>query len=62
MGVRVGVANFFLNQSIGVDETITFQLEFFSIMNIVGATDLGGLEWAWHPSCWQAFFGSIDRY
>jgi len=29
MGVRVGVANFFLNQSIGIDETNTFQLNLF---------------------------------
>jgi len=29
MGVRVGVANFCLDQSIGIDETNTFQLKFF---------------------------------
>jgi len=29
MGVRVGVTNFFWGQSIGVDETYTFQLTFF---------------------------------
>jgi len=29
MGVRVGVAKFFLDQSIGIDETNTFQLKFF---------------------------------
>jgi len=29
MGVRVGVANFFLDQLIGIDETNTFQLKFF---------------------------------
>jgi len=29
MGVRVGVANLFLNQSIGIDDTNTFQLKFF---------------------------------
>jgi len=29
MGVRVGVANLFLDQSIGIDETNTFQLKFF---------------------------------
>jgi len=28
MGFRVGVANFFLGQSIGIDENITFQLKF----------------------------------
>jgi len=27
MGVRVCVANFFLGQSIGIDENITFQLK-----------------------------------
>jgi len=29
MDIRVGVANFFLDQSIGIDETNTFQLKFF---------------------------------
>jgi len=29
LGARVGVANFFLDQSIGIDETNTFQLKFF---------------------------------
>jgi len=29
MDVRVGVANFFLDQSRGIDETNTFQLKFF---------------------------------
>jgi len=29
MGVRVGVANFFFDQSIGIDETNTFQLKFY---------------------------------
>jgi len=29
MGIRMGVANFFLDQSIGIDETNTFQLQFF---------------------------------
>jgi len=45
MGVRVGVVNFFLSQSIGIDETNTFQLKFFFSMKIVRATGLGGL-WA----------------
>jgi len=45
MGVRVGVANFFLGQSIGIDETNTFQLNLLSSMNIMGSTGLGGL---WH--------------
>jgi len=29
MGVRVGVANFLLGQSIGIDETNTFRLKLF---------------------------------
>jgi len=60
MGVRVGEANFFWGQSIGIDETNTFQLKFFFSKEIVGATGLGALwaiEWAW-----QTFFASIDRY
>jgi len=52
MGVRVGVANFFLYQSIGIDETNTFQLKFVSSMEVVGATGgfggLWALGWAWH--------------
>jgi len=28
MGVRVGVANFFLGQSVGIDKTNKFQLKF----------------------------------
>jgi len=44
-GPFVGVANFFLGQSIGIDETNTFQLKIFSSMKIVDATGLGGL-WA----------------
>jgi len=51
MGVRLGVANFFFDQSMGIDETNTFQLKFLSSMKIEGATGLGGLwalEWAWH--------------
>jgi len=45
------VENFFLDQSIGIDESYTFQLTFLSSIKIVGSTDLGGLwalEWAWH--------------
>jgi len=52
MAVRVGVANFFWGQSIGIDETNTFPLTFFSGMKIVGATGLDGLwalKWAWQP-------------
>jgi len=51
MGVRVGVANFFLGQSIAIDETNTFQFKLFFCMKIVGATVFGGLwalGWAWH--------------
>jgi len=36
-----GRGKLFLGQSIGIDETNTFQLTFFSIMKIVGATGLG---------------------
>jgi len=38
VGSRVGVANFSLGQSIGIDETKKFQLKFVSSMKIVGAT------------------------
>jgi len=44
------VENFFLGQSIGIDENNMFKLKFSSIKT-VGATALGGLwalEWAWH--------------
>jgi len=34
MGVRVGVANFFWGQSIGIDETNTFQLTFFLVWKL----------------------------
>jgi len=47
----VGVAKLFFSQSIGIDETNTCQLTFFSSMKIGDATGLGGLgalEWAWH--------------
>jgi len=40
-------------QSIGIDNTNTFQLKFFSSMKIVGVNVLDGLwalEWAWHPA------------
>jgi len=55
MVVRVGVANFFLGKSIGIDKTNTLQLKFVSSMKIVGATGLGGLwalEWAWQHFFW----------
>jgi len=29
VGVRLGMANFFLDQSVGIEETNTFQLKFF---------------------------------
>jgi len=52
VGVKVGVANFFLGQSIGIGEDNTFQLKlFYSSIKTVGATVLDGLcalEWAWH--------------
>jgi len=44
-GVNVGVANFFLGQSVGIDENNTFQIfffHFFSSIKTVGATVLGG--------------------
>jgi len=53
------VANFLLGQSIGIDETNTFQLEIFFSTKIVGASGLGGfwaLKWAWQhfwaPQAW----------
>jgi len=39
------VANFFLGHSIGFDETNTFQVKFFSSVQILGAKVVGGL-WA----------------
>jgi len=61
MGIRGGVANLFLDQSIGIDDTNTFQIHFSSCMKIVGATGvkavgatvLGGLwalEMTWPPA------------
>jgi len=41
--LRLGVPNFFLDQSIGIDETNTFQFKFFYSKKIVGATGFGGL-------------------
>jgi len=55
MGVRMGVANFFWGQSIGIVETNTFQLTYLSSMKIVGAAGLGvlwALEWAWQTFFW----------
>jgi len=40
MGVRVGLANFCLDQSIGIDDTNTFQLKFY----------LASKLWAWHAA------------
>jgi len=59
----VGVAIFFLEQSIGIDETNTFKLKFFSSMKTVRGTGLGGLwaiDRAWHIrvknlSCLQGY-------
>jgi len=51
MGVRVHVANFYTGQSIGIDETNTFQLKFCSTTKTVGAIALDGLlasQWACH--------------
>jgi len=45
----VGVANLFLGQPIGIDEKNTLSQNFYSSMQTVGATVLGGLwalEWA----------------
>jgi len=53
VGVKVSVANFFLGQSIGIDENNTLQLNFYSSIKTVGATGLGGLwalEWAWYSA------------
>jgi len=44
-------AFFFLGQSIGIDESMHFSSNFYSVIKTVGATVLGGLwalEWAWH--------------
>jgi len=41
VGVRVGVANFFLDQSIVINKTNTLQLNFYSSIKTVGATVLG---------------------
>jgi len=51
--MSVRVANIFLGQWTDFDETNTYQLKYFSSMEIMGATGLGGLwalEWAWHPA------------
>jgi len=51
MGVRVGVENFFLDQSIGIDENITFQFKFYSSIKTVEATvSVRALEWVWHST------------
>jgi len=50
LGVKVGVANFFLGQSMGIDENNTFQLKLLSSIKTVGVTVSGGLwalELAW---------------
>jgi len=46
MCVKGGVANFFLGQSIGIDETNTFQLKFLkkkNFLKIVGVTGIRGV-------------------
>jgi len=43
MGVRVGVVNFYLDQSIGIDETNTFQSTFFILHESCGRHRLGWL-------------------
>jgi len=49
MGVRAGVANFFLGQSIGIDEINTLRHRLWRFVGVkVGRAKL--------------FFGSIDRY
>jgi len=55
VGVKVDVANFFLGQSIGIDENNRFHLKFYSSSSIktVGAKVLAGLwalEWAWYAT------------
>jgi len=41
MGVRVGVSIFFFDQSIGIDETNTFQLKFFILHENCGRHRFG---------------------
>jgi len=54
VGVRVGVANVFLGQSIGMRlRTIHFSSNFHSTFKTEESTVLGGfwaLEWTWHPA------------
>jgi len=49
LGRRV---NFFWGQSIGIAETKTFQLTYFSSMKIVGLGGLWALEWTWQIFFW----------
>jgi len=53
VGGKVGLENFFLDQSIGIDENNTFH--FLSSMKIVGDTGFRGLwalKWAWQTFFW----------
>jgi len=59
MGVRVGVANFFLGQSIGIDETKTFKLKFGFHHENCRSHRFGrfvGVKWTW-----QTFFFWVNR-
>jgi len=51
MGVRVGVANFFLGHSIDIDETNTFHLTFVSSMKILCATGKSGRSTLLKQTC-----------
>jgi len=60
MGVRVGVANLFLDQSIGIDDSNTFHIHFLSSMQILGVT--GFADGGRLSGRGKLFFRSIDRY
>jgi len=51
MGVSGSGRGKFLDPSIGIDKSNTFQLNFISSMKIVGATSLGGLR-AFEGACY----------
>jgi len=61
MGVRVGVENLFFDQSIGIDETNTFQLKFFIKHENCGRHRFGRFVGV-KGGVANFFFGSIDRY
>jgi len=56
VGVKVGVANIFLVQSVGIDENNRIRIRiriYLSSIKTVGVTVLGGLwalEWAWQST------------